>query len=209
MQAPCVERCGVLCFAQVSSHFFHRGKDDVERRRCGEAVEPRVRLNGETDVRYLPAPHKSPAICCYLVLLAGQELEPFTSVFESYYRYHPLPRPLVEGGLPLLLGGAVRYGNVPSEAAVQLVHYLPENLAVRRCVFDPVEADIVMNHLVDDCVFYLSFRQVEAGAEAQPEVVMLDLAEQVPACLEGAEADVRRRFAQRHGDCRQGVVKHQ
>ena len=146
----------------MSSHFFHRGEDDVERRRGREAVEPRVRLYGETDVRYLPAPHKSPAICRYLVLLAWQEFEPFPSVFESYYRYHPLPRPLVERGLSLLLGGAVRNGNVPSEAAVQLVHYLPENLAVRRCVFDPVEADVVMNHLVDDCVFHLSFRQVEA-----------------------------------------------
>ena len=57
-------------------------------------------------------------------------------------------------------------------------HLTAEELPVRRSVAELVDRDIIMNHLMKDGVLDECFRQVNAGIDAEDEVLVLETAEE-------------------------------
>ena len=80
---------------------------------------------------------------------------------------HNVPTLTIVGELLFLLGSAlVSDCDIPSETLVDIVHHLTKDLAMRTCVLDTIEMDVIMYHLMDDSVFHFRFRKVKACAEA-------------------------------------------
>ena len=73
----------------------------------------------------------------------------------------------------------MRHGEIPSELAVDFVHDTEKKRPMCRVIFQPIISDVVVDHLMDDSVLYLLFRQVHTGIDAKPEVIQFCLAKRL------------------------------
>lgn len=67
----------------------------------------------------------------------------------------------------------IGYGNVALVSAINLVHQLSEQSAMRAGVVQILSVNEIMDHLMDDYVIEVFLWKVEASAEVQAEVVFL------------------------------------
>ena len=65
---------------------------------------------------------------------------------------------------------SLRHGNVPTMSGIDVVHHLPENLAVCRRVGYAVSRDVQVYHFVYERVFPFFFRAVKLAAQREREV---------------------------------------
>lgn len=146
------------------------GEDDIEGGRVGKTVEVWVVAHEERNLRdSLVTKHRG-SVCLDALTNARQHLQSLTAIGETN-QGDDVPHLLrTVDLLLLLLRGTVGNSELSAKTLVDGFHHLAKDFAMGRGVFNPVYTDIVMYHLMDDGVLPLLFRQVEAGAELQPEV---------------------------------------
>ena len=92
--------------------------------------------------------------------------------------------------------------DIPSESLVDIVHHLTKDLAMRTCVLDTIEMDVIMYHLMDDSIFHFVFGQIKTSADTKTEIVWLKFAKECLSllidkhsekCLGVAELDSKKR----------------
>ena len=116
---------------------------------------------------------------------------------------HNVPTLTTVGELLFLLGSAlVSDCDIPSESLVDIVHHLTKDFAMRTCVLDTIEMDVIMYHLMDDSIFHFVFGQIKTSADTKTEIVWLKFAKECLSllidkhseeCLGIAELDSKKR----------------
>ena len=106
--------------------------------------------------------------------LLGDDLNTHVAVLEICHADHTrLSFPL---RLLALLGReAIGDTDMPSYG-IQTIHLRSEKATMRRAVLQLVDRNIIMNHLMEDDVFYHVLRQVYAGVDTQDKIGKMPLA---------------------------------
>jgi len=97
---------------------------------------------------------------------------------------------------------------VPVPFGVDARHLTAEEFAVGGGVFELIDSDIVMNHLMKDGILDEFFRQVKTGVDAERETVVRPRAEEPFAVLDKSDlAEKRAGVGQLNGDGRKGTAE--
>ena len=108
----------------------------------------------------------------------------------------------------MVLGQFVGDGDVPVTGGVNTLHLLTEEAAVGGGVAEVVNGDVIMDHLMEDSILNEGFGQVDAGVDAEDEVLIAVAAEEaLLAAGEGEFAEEAFGVGEADGDRRKGSVE--
>ena len=72
------------------------------------------------------------------------------------------------------VGQAVGDSDMTIAFGVDTVHLAAEELTVGRGVMELIDSDVVMDHLMEDCIFDEGFGEVNAGVDTEDEVLVAE-----------------------------------
>ena len=151
---------------------FRSIKDmDLEGRGTRKGVKIWVVGDEEINTLYFSAHKYAITIGDYTLSYAWKYLYARTPIVKLYDCYDV---PTLANTCELLfLFGSALMGNrdMPSETQVDVVHHLPKDLSMSTCVFNAIEVNIIMYHLMDDSIFHFVFGQIKTSADTKTEIV--------------------------------------
>ena len=187
------------------------GEEEVQGGGFREAGEVRVVAPEEFDGGHFAGMEQAAAVGLQPLGDARQDLDSDAAVIEPDAG-DDLPDRLLRGGACPLQRAAVGNGDVSAELFVDGLHPRPEKAAVRRRVLLLLRQDFIVDHLVEQDVFQLTFGKIVLCADPDAEIVVFDFPEQEPPFFVGTGAQAAHGAAQPERNRREriseaGVVK--